>query len=164
MRFRAVEDCRDLWPVQALCSVLGISTAGYYAWRTRPASKRAVEDHALLSDIRQVHANSGGRYGSPRVHAALRAHGRKTGRGRVERLMPPPRRARPRCPATAGANDRQSPRFSGRPQPVGPEVHGYGAEPSLVGRSDLHRNRRGLALHGGRHGPAHLQDRRLEHA
>jgi putative transposase len=87
MRFRVVEDCRDLWPVQALCSVLGISTAGYYAWRARPDSKRAVEDRALLSDIRQVHANSGGRYGSPRVHASLRAHGRKAGLGRVERLM-----------------------------------------------------------------------------
>jgi transposase-like protein len=87
MRFRAVEDCRDLWPVQALCSVLGISTAGYYAWRTRADSKRAIDDHALLSEIRRVHANSGGRYGSPRVHATLRAHGRKAGRGRVERLM-----------------------------------------------------------------------------
>ena len=87
MRFRVVEDCRGSWPVQALCSVLGISTAGYYAWRARPDSKRAVEDRALLADIRQVHANSGGRYGSPRVHATLRAQGGKAGRGRVERLM-----------------------------------------------------------------------------
>ena len=77
MRFRVVEDYRDLWPIQALCGVLGISTAGYYAWRTRPDSKRAIDDHALLSEIRQVHANSGGRYGSPRVHATLRAHGKK---------------------------------------------------------------------------------------
>jgi hypothetical protein len=41
MRFRVVEDCRGLWPVQALCSVLGISTAGYYAWRDR-APQRGV--------------------------------------------------------------------------------------------------------------------------
>jgi putative transposase len=82
-----VEDCRDAWPVQQLCHVLGVSTAGYYAWRSRPDSKRAVEDRALLADIRQAHANSGGRYGSPRVHATLRAHGKKAGRGRVERLM-----------------------------------------------------------------------------
>jgi putative transposase len=87
MKFRVVEDCRDTWSVQALCRVLGISTAGYYAWRSRPDSKRTVEDHALLVDIRQVHADSGGRYGSPRVHAALRAHGKKAGRGRIERLM-----------------------------------------------------------------------------
>ena len=87
MKFRVVEDCRDAWPVQALCRVLGVSTAGYYAWRSRPEGKRAVEDRALLADIRQAHADSGGRYGSPRVHAALRAHGRWVGRGRVERLM-----------------------------------------------------------------------------
>jgi len=87
MRFRVVEDCRDAWPVRELCRVLGISTAGYYAWRTRPQSKRAIEDRALLADIRQAHVASGGRYGSPRVHAVLRAHGRKVGRGRVERLM-----------------------------------------------------------------------------
>ncbi len=87
MKFRMVEDCRDTWSVQALCRVLGISTAGYYAWRSRPDSKRTVEDHALLVDICQVHADSGGRYGSPRVHAALRAYGKKAGRGRIERLM-----------------------------------------------------------------------------
>ena len=87
MKFRVVEDCRNAWPVQALCRMLGVSTAGYYAWRSRPESKRAVESRALLAGIRQAHADSGGRYGSPRVHAALRAHGRKAGRGRVERLM-----------------------------------------------------------------------------
>lgn len=87
MKFRVVDDCRDTWAVQPLCRVLGISTAGYYAWRSRPDSRRAIEDCALLADIRQAHANSGGRYGSPRVHATLRAQGRKVGRGRVERLM-----------------------------------------------------------------------------
>lgn len=87
MKFRVIEDCRDAWPVQALCRVLGVSTAGYYAWRCRPESKRAAADRALLTDIRQAHADSGGRYGSPRVHAALRAYDRKAGRGRVERLM-----------------------------------------------------------------------------
>jgi len=87
MKFRVVEDCRDAWLVQELCRVLGISTAGYYAWRSRPDSKRAIEDQALLADIRQAHASSGGRYGSPRVHATLRAGGRRVGRGHVERLM-----------------------------------------------------------------------------
>ena len=58
MRFRVVEDCRNAWPVQALCLAIGISTAAYYAWRSRPDSKRAVEDRALLADIRQAHADS----------------------------------------------------------------------------------------------------------
>ena len=70
-----------------MCRVFGVSMAGYYAWRSRPESKRAVEDHTLLADICQVHAESGGRYGSPRVYATLWAHGRRVGRGRIERLM-----------------------------------------------------------------------------
>lgn len=87
MRFGHIDRHRGCWPVRAMCRVFGVSVAGYYAWRSRSDSKRAVEDRALLADIRQAHADSGGRYGSPRVHAALRAHGRQIGRGRVERLM-----------------------------------------------------------------------------
>jgi putative transposase len=87
MRFEHIDHHRGCWPVRAMRRVFGVSVAGYYSWRSRSDSKRAVEDRALLADIRQAHADSGGRYGSPRVHAALRAHGRRVGRGRVERLM-----------------------------------------------------------------------------
>jgi putative transposase len=86
MKRRVVDDCRNVWPVQPLCRGLGVSTAGDYAWRSRPESKRAVEDRALLDDRRQTHANSGGRYGSPRVHGALRAHRRLAVAG-FEHLM-----------------------------------------------------------------------------
>ena len=87
MRFRVIEEHRGCWPVSVMCRVFRVSEAGYYAWRSRPNSKRAVGNRALLDDIRAVHAASQGRYGSPRVHAALRAQGRRVGRGRVERLM-----------------------------------------------------------------------------
>ena len=70
-----------------MCRMFGVSMAGYYAWRKRPDSEGAVENRALLDDILQVHTASQGRYGSPRVHAALRARGSRVGRGRVERLM-----------------------------------------------------------------------------
>ncbi len=87
MKFATVEDCRDTWPVREICRVLGLSAAGFYAWRSRPESRRDADDRVLLDDIRRVHDDSGSRYGSPRVHAALRAHGREAGRGRIERLM-----------------------------------------------------------------------------
>ena len=48
MTFCMVEDCRDAWPVQVLCRVLGISTAGYYAWRSRPDSKHAERTASCL--------------------------------------------------------------------------------------------------------------------
>ena len=57
--------------VQVACRVLGVSESGYYAWRKRPPSARAVR-HAWLTDrIRAVHAASRGTYGARRVHAEL---------------------------------------------------------------------------------------------
>ena len=103
MSFRFIEDHRDAYPVRLMCAVLEVSPAGYYAWRERPVSTRAAANSALLGAIRQVHHDSCQRYGSPRVHAALRMQGRGASRGRIERLMrrhgiraimAPPRRVR----------------------------------------------------------------------
>jgi putative transposase len=103
MSFRFIEDHREAYPVRLMCAVLEVSPAGYYAWRERPVSERATANAALLTAIRQVHQDSGQRYGSPRVHAVLRAQGRGASRGRIERLMhrhgiraimAPPRRVR----------------------------------------------------------------------
>ena len=87
MRFRFIEDRRADHPVRVLCDVLGVSPAGYYAWRTRPESQRAAANRDLVDDIQQVHREAYGRYGSPRIHAELRAQGRGASRGRIERLM-----------------------------------------------------------------------------
>jgi putative transposase len=87
MRFRFVAAHAGTWPVRMICRVLGVSPSGYYAWRDRPESARGVANQRLLADIRRLHAQHHGRYGSPRVHAALRAEGRTASRGRVERLM-----------------------------------------------------------------------------
>ena len=75
------------FPVEVMCEVLGVSRSGYYAWASRAESARAAADRALAAEIRTAHAASRGRYGSPRVHAELRAHGRRVGRKRVARLM-----------------------------------------------------------------------------
>src|ERR1700689_2452189 len=87
MRFRFIEDRRADYPVTILCDVLGVSPAGYYAWRARPESPRAAANRELVDEIKRVHRETNGRYGSPRVHAELRAQGRGASRGRIERLM-----------------------------------------------------------------------------
>lgn len=75
------------FPVAVMCEVLGVSRSGYYDWAGRAESARAAEDRALAGEIRAAHEASRGRYGSPRVHAELRARGRRVGRKRVGRLM-----------------------------------------------------------------------------
>jgi transposase InsO family protein len=70
-----------------LCRVYGVSSSGYYAWRSRAPSGRALEDERVLEEIRAAHQSSRETYGSPRVHVALRRSGRVIGRRRVERLM-----------------------------------------------------------------------------
>ena len=87
MKFGFVDEHRRLWPVRMMCATLELSVSGYYAWRARPQSRRAVDNRALLEEIGQVHADSSGIYGSPRVHATLRRRGRRVGRSRIERLM-----------------------------------------------------------------------------
>lgn len=87
MRFRFIEDRRADYPVTIMCDVLGVSPAGYYAWRARPESQRAIANRELVDDIKRVHRDTNGRYGSPRIHAELRAQGRGASRGRIERLM-----------------------------------------------------------------------------
>ena len=87
MSFRFIRDHAGRWPVRLMCRVLAVSASGYYAWRSRPESARSLANRKLLSAVRRLHAEHHGRYGSPRMHAALRAEGRTATRGRVERLM-----------------------------------------------------------------------------
>jgi putative transposase len=85
--FKLIEAERATYPVAVLCRMLEVSKSGYYAWRSRPPSKRSCGDHALTQKIREVHRRSRETYGSPRVHAELRALGVRCGRRRVARLM-----------------------------------------------------------------------------
>ena len=65
-----------------------MSPSGYYQWRGRPLITPQVRaNRALGVRIRAIHAASRGRYGSPRIHEALRAEGARLGRNRVIRVM-----------------------------------------------------------------------------
>jgi putative transposase len=74
-------------PVRKMCEVLGVSASGFYAWRERPPSRRALENAVLTERIRTIHAASDGAYGSPNIHAELRDEGTRVGCKRVARLM-----------------------------------------------------------------------------
>lgn len=89
MTFRLVQELAARGVLAAVtCRVLRVSTSGYYEWRGRVPSLRAVADAALSAQIREIHATSRGTYGVPRVHAELRlGRGVRCSRKRVARLM-----------------------------------------------------------------------------
>jgi len=70
-----------------MCRALGVSRSGLYAWRNRGPSARDLADVELLARILEIHQESRGTYGSPRVHRGLRRDDVRAGRKRVERLM-----------------------------------------------------------------------------
>ncbi len=87
MRFRFIQTEKAIYPVRVLCRTLAVSCAGFYAWCRRGLSLRAQQDAVLKVEIRAAHAASGKRYGSPRIHADLKAENQHVGRKRVARLM-----------------------------------------------------------------------------
>ena len=116
MKFACVSAEQVAFPVAVTCRVLDVSTSGYYAWKTRGGSVRSRRDLELGDRVRAAHGASLGRYGSPRVHAELRASGEKVGRKRVARLM-----------KEAGLAGRTRRRFrkttdSNHPFPIAPNV------------------------------------------
>lgn len=107
MRFGFMAKHRGSWPVSMMCETLGVSRSGFYAWLSRPRSKRRLQDEVLGSQVRQSFVSSDRTYGARRVWHDLLALGRDCGLHRVERLMREQAlRARPRRrgqPADRGA-------------------------------------------------------------
>ncbi|MGI8329972.1 IS3 family transposase [Actinomadura scrupuli] len=88
-RFHFVESHHRAYGVKRLCQIMNISRSGFYRWRQAAPARvaQAAQDAGLVERIRTIHAESGRAYGSPRVHAELRAAGLPVNRKRVERLM-----------------------------------------------------------------------------
>ena len=75
-------------PIDLMCRVLGVSRSGFYAWATRAPSDRQLHDAWLTGQILEIHKETRGVYGAPRIQAELRlGRGIRVGRKRVERLM-----------------------------------------------------------------------------
>jgi transposase InsO family protein len=102
-----------------MCKTLGVSKSGYYAWKPRKPSLRAVENKEITERIHRVHAQSKGTYGSPRVTDVLRDEGVSVSRPRVARLM-----------NLAGLSGEQKPKFVSTTQ----SDHSYRIADNLLNR------------------------------
>ena len=87
VKYAAIAAHVGQFPVAFMCRELEVAPSGYYAWGTRAPSKTSQRDAVLRVHIRAAFQASRRRYGSPRVHADLRAAGHRVGRKRVARLM-----------------------------------------------------------------------------
>jgi putative transposase len=87
MRFHFIADHPAEFAVSQMCTALNVSASGYYAWRKRPPSAREMANQALFKDIETVYHDNDGLYGSPRIHAELKAQGKRCSQNRVARLM-----------------------------------------------------------------------------
>src|SRR4051794_12479077 len=87
MRYRFVAAERATFPVRTLCRIAGVAVSGFYAWLRRGPGRRRRDDRRVGERIAAIFEASRRTYGSPRVHAELRAEGVRVGRKRVARLM-----------------------------------------------------------------------------
>jgi putative transposase len=87
MRFQFIDDHQEEFPVRRMCDELNVSSSGYYAWHTRPASAREMANEELYNEIEVVYNDNHGVYGSPRIYRELKEQGVSCSENRIARLM-----------------------------------------------------------------------------
>jgi len=87
MKFAWIAEHTEAFPIRAMCRVLSVSTAGFYAWRTRPVCVRAQRLAELAAKIAAAHVDSRCTYGSPRITRELAAQGVKVCENTVAKVM-----------------------------------------------------------------------------
>ncbi|MEU6540945.1 IS3 family transposase [Streptomyces sp. NPDC047000] len=88
-RFQFVDDHRGAFGVKRLCRILRLSRSGFYRWiaGADARAERVRADAELAERIGEIHAESDGTYGAPRVTAELRDAGVRVNHKRVARIM-----------------------------------------------------------------------------
>ncbi|MBV7256142.1 IS3 family transposase [Pacificimonas sp. WHA3] len=87
MRFRFIEEHRDVFCAKRMCDVLDVSARGLRAYRNRPASQRQRTDMVVLAHIKEQSRLSLGSYGRLRMTEELKELCLNVGHRRVGRLM-----------------------------------------------------------------------------
>ncbi|MFJ5036231.1 IS3 family transposase [Streptomyces sp. NPDC088560] len=86
-KYEFIDGEADNFPVQQMCAWAGVSTSGFYHWRSRPLSATAKRRAELRAIILQVFADSQETYGYRRVHAVLQRMNVQAGAELVRALM-----------------------------------------------------------------------------
>ena len=87
MKFEFIAAEKANFPISFMCSRLDVSRSGYYASRSRPESKRAVDDREIAALLRAEFAKHPRGCGRRVLVKALCKQQRCVGHRRVARLM-----------------------------------------------------------------------------
>jgi putative transposase len=87
MKYRFIQNHEYLFTIEKMCKVLQVSCSGYYKWKGKPISKRALKKNELKQEITAIYFASKQRYGSPRITFELNALGYKISRISVAKYM-----------------------------------------------------------------------------
>ncbi len=87
MKYQFIAMHQQEFAIKTMCRVLEVAVSGFYAWLRRAPSRRSQENTGLGERIVRIYHDNRQVYGSPRIHAALRAAGQPCGKKRVARLM-----------------------------------------------------------------------------
>lgn len=94
MMIAYIDEYRDRFGVEPICRVLGasleggfITSRGYHAAKSRPASVRSIRDQVLAEELREIHEKNFGVYGVRKMWHAARRSGWDVGRDQVARIM-----------------------------------------------------------------------------
>lgn len=81
-----IDNMRLKYPIPLLCRTFEVSSSGYYAWRGRPLSKHAQEEHRLEIEISAAHKRTRETHGPERLQKDLAAYGINVGICRIRRI------------------------------------------------------------------------------
>jgi putative transposase len=84
---RYIDEHRDRFGVEPICTMLQVAPSTYYAAKRRPSSARTLSDAALKPELSRIHEANFGVYGARKLWRQLLREGIRVGRDRVARLM-----------------------------------------------------------------------------
>ena len=82
-----IEQHKDEFGVEPICTMLGFASSTYYAAKSRVPSARAMRDAVLMPLLLALWIDNYRVYGARKLWKAARRHGHNVGRDQVARLM-----------------------------------------------------------------------------
>ena len=87
MKYRFIKNHESQFSIEKMCFVLKINSRGYYKWKNRSISNKALKKNVLIQKIKALYFEFKQRYGSPRITSELIALGYRISRITVAKYM-----------------------------------------------------------------------------